>query len=221
METDQFLEQAVDFLIEQTGENKKQTKILTDFVIQKAKDNRSWDISYDLNNIASLVYNENHYQQLRQMSDKTWTDFLHLQKQIQIQKAKGVEAINKRSKLLHEKVINLHIDEASFSHRELLNQLEKGQSSNPSSIPSNRLLSQNENQQLLKKSASQYEQDALSRLQNDIDEWIDEVAHQRKNKQTLLEPYRETARSIFYSSCDLSNHTRVTRETRHKIVKWF
>ena len=186
LETDQFLEQAVDFLIEQTGENKKQTKILTDFVIQKAKDNRSWDISYDLNNIASLVYNENHYQQFRQMSNKTWTDFLHLQKQIQIQMAEGVEVINNRSKSLHEKIINLHIDEASFSHRELLNQLEKGQSSNPSSIPSKRLRSQNQNQQLLKKSASQYERDALSRLQSDIDEWIDEVAHQQ-NKQTLLE----------------------------------
>lgn len=184
-ETDQFLEQAVDFLIEQTGESKQQTKILTDFVIQKAKDNRSWDISYDLNNIASLVYNENHYQQLRQISDKTWTDFLQLQKQLQTLKANGVEAINNRSKSLYDKVINSNIDAASFSHRELLNQLEKGQSENPSSIPSNRLLSQNENQQLLKKSASQHEQDALSRLQNDIDKWIDEIAY-LQNKQTLL-----------------------------------
>ena len=41
LETEQFLEQAVDFLIEKTGENKQQTKTLTDFVIQKAKDNRS------------------------------------------------------------------------------------------------------------------------------------------------------------------------------------
>ena len=180
LETDQFIEQAVDFLIEQTGENKQQTKILTDFVIQKAKDNRSWDISYDLNNIASLIYNENHYQQLRQISDKTWTDFLQLQKQIQDHRANAILAINNRSKSLYDKVINLHIDEASFSHRELLNQLEKGRSENPSSIPSNRLLSQNKNQKLLKKSASQHEQDALRRLQNDIDEWIDEVAHQQK-----------------------------------------
>ena len=185
LETDQFLEQAVDFLIEQTGENNQQTKILIDFVIQKTKDNRSWDISYDLNSIASLVYNENHYQQLRQMSDKTWTDFLQLQKQIQAHIANAIEAINNRSKSLYDKVINLNIDEASFSHRELLNQLEKGQSENPSLIPSNRLLSQNENQQLLKKSASQHERDALSRLQNEIDEWINEVAYQRK-KQTFF-----------------------------------
>ena len=185
LETDQFLEKAVDFLIEQTGENKEQTIILTDFVIQKAKDNRSWDISYDLKNIASMVYNENHYQQLRQMSDKTWTDFLQLQKQIQVHKKNAIEAINSASRSLHQKVINLHIDEAAFTHRELLNQLEKGKSENPISIPSNRLLRQNENQQILKKSASQHEQDALSRLQNDIDEWIDEVAHQQK-KHTLF-----------------------------------
>jgi ATP-dependent exoDNAse (exonuclease V) beta subunit len=185
LETDQFLEQAVDFLIEQTGENKQQTKILTDYVIQKAKDNRSWDISYDLNNIASLVYNESHYKQLRQMSDKTWTDFLKLQKQVQVHKANVIETISNLSKSLYNKVINLKINEASFSHRELLNQLEKGQSKNPSAIPSNRLLSQNENQQLLKKSASKHEQDVLSHLQNDIDEWIDKVAHERK-KLTLL-----------------------------------
>ena len=185
LETEQFLEQAVDFLIEQTGENKQQTKTLTDFVIQKAKDNRSWDIAYDLNKIASLVYNENHYKQLRQMSNKTWTDFLQLQKQLQTHKASCVEVINNRSKSLYEKVIDSKIDEASFSHKELLSQLKKGQSENPISIPSNRLRGQNENQQLLKKSASQHEQDALSRLQSDIDEWIDEVTHQQK-KQTLL-----------------------------------
>ena len=185
LETDQFLEKAVDFLIEQTGENKQQTKILTDFVIQKAKGNRSWDISYDLNNIASLVYNENHYQKLRQLSDKTWTDFLQFQKQIQNLNANSVEATNKASKSLFDKVLELSIDESSFSHRELLNQLEKGQSENLISIPSNRLLSQNEKQQFLNKSASQHEQDALSRLQNEIDEWINYVAHQRK-KLTLL-----------------------------------
>ncbi len=185
LETDQFLEQAVDFLIEQTGENEQLTKILTDFVIQKAKDNRSWDVSYDLNNIASLAYNENHYQQLRQITDKSLTDFLELQKKLQTHKTTVIETINKRSKSLYNKVINLKIDDTLFSHRELLNQLEKGQSENPSSIPSNRLLIQNENQQLLKKSASQQEQDALSSLQNDIDKWIDEVTHQQK-KQTLI-----------------------------------
>ena len=44
LETDLLLEQAVDLLIEQTGENKQQTKILTGFVIQKASDNKSWDV---------------------------------------------------------------------------------------------------------------------------------------------------------------------------------
>ena len=185
LETEQFLEQAVDFLIEKTGENKQQTKTLTDFVIQKAKDNRSWDISYDLNSIASLVYNENHYQELRQMTDKTWADFVLLQTQLQTHKANALEAINYESKLLYEKMINSNIDETSFSHRELLNQLEKGQSENPHLVPSNRLLSQNKKQQVLKKSASQLEQEALNYLQSYISEWIDKVTYQQK-KLTLV-----------------------------------
>ena len=185
LETEQFLEQAVDFLIEKTGENKQQTKTLTDFVIQKAKDNRSWDISYDLNNIASLVYNENHYQELRQMTDKTWADFVLLQTQLQTHKANVLEAINYESKLLYEKMINSNIHETSFSHRELLNQLEKGQSENPHSVPSNRLLSQNKKQQVLKKSASQQEQEALNSFQGYISEWIDKVTYQQK-KLTLI-----------------------------------
>ena len=208
LETDQFLEQAVDFLIEQTGENKYLTKILTDFVIQKAKDNRSWDISYDLNNIASLIFNENHYQQLRQTSNKTWTNFLQLQKQIQTHKANSVETINNRSKSLYDKLIDLKINETSFSHRELLSQLEKGQSENPTAVPSKRLMNKNKNQQLLKKSAGQHEKHALSSLQNDIDDWIDEVAHQQK-KQTLLnliERYRvpfSTLHAIYQTTQEL------------------
>ena len=185
LETDQFLEQVTDLLLEQTGENKQQTKTLIDFVIQKATDNRSWDISFDMNNIAKLIYNENHYKELCQVRDKTWSDFLKLQKELETNKAKCVQAINNLSKLLYEKVINLKINEASFSHRELLNQLEKGQTKNPNSIPSNRLISQFQKQQLLKKSASLHEQNALSGLQNDIDEWIYKVSYKRK-KQTLL-----------------------------------
>ena len=185
LETDQFLEQVTDLLLEQTGENKQQTKTLIDFVIQKATDNRSWDISFDMNNIAALIYNENHYKELCQVRDKTWLDFLKLQKELETNKAKCVQAVNNLSKLLYEKVINLKINEASFSHRELLNQLEKGQTKNPNSIPSNRLISQFQKQQLLKKSASLHEQNALSGLQNDIDEWIYKVSYKRK-KQTLL-----------------------------------
>ncbi|MEC8239371.1 MAG: UvrD-helicase domain-containing protein, partial [Bacteroidota bacterium] len=185
LETDFLLEQAVDLLIEQTGENKQQTKILTDFVIQKASDNKSWDVRVDLNNIAPLVYNENHYNQLRQMNDKSWNDFLTLQKKIQIQKTLCVEATNKGSEQLYKKVIDSGIEEGSFSYKELIKQLQKGQSSNPTSIPSKRLLSLNENNQILNKSASQSEHSALASMQGDIDQWIEIVTLQQKTLNLL------------------------------------
>ena len=185
LETDLLLEQAVDLLIEQTGENKQQTKILTDFVIQKASDNKSWDVSVDLNNIAPLVYNENHYSQLRQINDKSWNDFLTLQKKIQIQKTVCVEAINKVSGQLYKKVIDSGIEEGSFSYKELIKQLQKGQLSNPKSVPSKRLLSLNENNQILKKSASQSDQSALASMLVDIDQWIEVVTIQQRTLNLL------------------------------------
>ena len=185
LETHLLLEQAVDLLIEQTGENKQQTKILTDFVIEKMNDNKSWNVGVDLNKIASLVYDENHYHQLRDLSDKTWNDFLILQQKIQEQKEACLEAIQKASKALHKKIIQSGIDESSFSFQELPKQLQKGQSDNPTSIPSKRLLSLIANHQLLKKSASQSEQSVLASLQSDIDHWIQSASVAQKTR-TLL-----------------------------------
>ena len=211
LETELLLEQAVDLLIEQTGENKQHTKILTDFVIQKASDNKSWDVSVDLNNIAPLVYNENHYNQLRQMNDKSWNDFLTLQKKIQIQKRVCVEAMNKGSEQLHKKVIDSGIEEGSFSYKELIKQLQKGQTSNPTSIPSKRLLSLNENNQILNKSASQSEQSALGSMQDDIEQWIEVVTLQQKalNLLELIDKQRvpfSALHAIYKTAQDLQKN---------------
>lgn len=185
LETQLLLEQAVDLLMEQTGGNKQQTKILTDFVIEKMKDNKSWNVGVDLNNIASLVYDENHYHQLRHLSDKTWNDFLVLQQNIKQQKQACLEAIQKESEQLHKKIIHSGIDESSFSFQELPKQLQKGQSDNPTSIPSKRVLSLVANHQLLKKAANPSEQSTLASLQSDIDHWIQAVSDLQKT-QTFL-----------------------------------
>ena len=172
LETDQFLEQAVDFLIEQAGDNDELTKTLKDFVIQKASQDKSWDIAYDLNKIASLVYNENHYNELRQISDKGWNEFSALGKVIRGLRHKHIKKLNTSSKALAEKVRETQVDESLFSHGELIKQLEKAQAKEITKIPSPRLVSLNDKGQLLKKTASQSDQNALAAIQNEIDEWI-------------------------------------------------
>mgnify|MGYP006259035823 FL=1 len=108
-----------------------------------------------------------------------------LQKKIQIQKTVCVEAINKVSGQLYKKVIDSGIEEGSFSYKELIKQLQKGQLSNPKSVPSKRLLSLNENNQILKKSASQSEQSALASMLVDIDQWIEVVTIQQRTLNLL------------------------------------
>ena len=82
-------------------------------------------------------------------------------------------------------MIDSGIEEGSFSYKELIKQLQKGQLSNPKSVPSKRLLLLNENNQILKKSAIQSEHSALASMLVDIDQWIEVVTIQQKTLNLL------------------------------------
>ena len=55
LDTDSLLNEAVDSLIAKAGTDKELTKILVDFAIEKADDDKSWDVSRDFNSIAKLL----------------------------------------------------------------------------------------------------------------------------------------------------------------------
>ena len=76
LDTEALLNEAVDSLIAKAGTDKKLTKILIDFAIEKADDDKSWDISNDLNKIAKKLTNENDIPHLKEaLKDKTLDDF--------------------------------------------------------------------------------------------------------------------------------------------------
>lgn len=77
-----LLHQAVDRLIAQAGTNKKLTKVLVDFAIEKADDDKSWDVSYDFNKIAKLLVNENDRFFIEQLKHKNLEDFETLKAQL-------------------------------------------------------------------------------------------------------------------------------------------
>ena len=82
MDTQFVLQQAVDMLIAKIGFDAQLTKILIDFALEKIDDDKSWDITFDLNNIAKLLLNENHIQKLRKIESKTFDDFNELKKEL-------------------------------------------------------------------------------------------------------------------------------------------
>ncbi|WP_426431991.1 UvrD-helicase domain-containing protein [Winogradskyella sp. HB-48] len=88
LDQERLLNEAVDKLISRAGDNETLTQTLVDFAIEKADDDKSWDISYDFNKIAKLLVNENDISAIETFKDKTIEDF-------KILKSDLIKAINK------------------------------------------------------------------------------------------------------------------------------
>uniref|UniRef100_UPI00404B32BB UvrD-helicase domain-containing protein n=3 Tax=Gelidibacter sp. TaxID=2018083 RepID=UPI00404B32BB len=80
-----ILAKAVDHLIDKAGTDKALTKVLVDFAIEKADEDKSWDVSYDFNKIAKLLINETDIPFIETIKDKTLDDFKALKSKIGIQ----------------------------------------------------------------------------------------------------------------------------------------
>ena len=78
LDKDALLNEAVDQLISKAGEEKLVSDVLIDYALEKADDDKSWDISLDLNEIAKLLQDENELPHLRKLKDKTLEDFNEL-----------------------------------------------------------------------------------------------------------------------------------------------
>ena len=73
-----LLGEAVDSLISKAGINKSLTKVLIDFAIEKADEDKSWDVSYDFYKIAKLLINENDLPFIEALSNKSLKNFSEL-----------------------------------------------------------------------------------------------------------------------------------------------
>ena len=82
LDQDALLNEAVDSLISKAGTDDALTKILVDFAIEKADDDKSWDIAFDFNKIAKLLVNENDIPFIETLKDKTLDDFKTLKTQL-------------------------------------------------------------------------------------------------------------------------------------------
>lgn len=88
LETDEILEEAVDSLIAQAGKDNTLTRALVDFALAKADDDKSWDITKDLNDIARLITVENNFGALDQLKDKNLQDFARFETELRKEIAK-------------------------------------------------------------------------------------------------------------------------------------
>ncbi len=83
LDTDLLLGEAIANLIYKAGEDQQITKILIDFAIEKIDDDKSWDITFDLNKIGKLLFNENETKHLKSLVDIPIHEFLNFKTQLQ------------------------------------------------------------------------------------------------------------------------------------------
>lgn len=80
LDTKTILAKAVDQLIDKAGIEKELTKVLVDFALEKADDDKSWDVAFDFNQIAQLLVNENELPFIESLKGKSLEDFSNLKK---------------------------------------------------------------------------------------------------------------------------------------------
>ena len=82
MDAVSLLNEAVDVLISKIGTDKQLTKLLIDFSLDKADEDKSWDISRELNTFARILLNEDDVEHFRRLTDKKIEDFTSLQEKL-------------------------------------------------------------------------------------------------------------------------------------------
>ena len=75
LDTEDVLQEAIGNVLLKVGEDDKLTRLLIDFALQKADDDKSWDIALDLYRVSKLLLNENEVKHLGLLKDKTLEDF--------------------------------------------------------------------------------------------------------------------------------------------------
>ena len=116
MDAVSLLNQAVDVLISKIGTDKKLTKLLIDYSLDKTDDDKSWDISKDLNEFARILLNEDDVQHFRGLSNKKLEDFTNLKTKL-YKRQKEIDQLQREVGKLGLKIIDeATLDPVSYTH---------------------------------------------------------------------------------------------------------
>lgn len=120
-----LLDEAIDNVIARVGKEDMLTKIVLDFTIEKAKEDKSWDITYDLQNIGLLLLSENHIAHIDTFKDKTIDDFLQLKKTLFAKREKTKENIVKTAESFFEILTENQLEATDFTGKYVFNYFQK------------------------------------------------------------------------------------------------
>jgi len=184
MDAVSLLNEAVDVLISKIGKDKELTKTLIDFSIQKANEDKSWDITFDLKEIAKLLLNENDASHIEKLQKKPIQDFIDLKNKLYKQQQEIEKKFNEIGIESLQLIDNLQVDYKDFYRsqlptyfKNLAYSIDKIKFSKESSLAKNI-----ESENFYSKSKPQVIKDA-------IDSIIPELIEQYKKSEILFQDY--------------------------------
>ena len=111
LDQNEVINKAVDNLISKIELNDERSKNIINFSSEKTQNDKSWDITKDLKDIAELIFNENNFSELDSLKDSEVRDFERWKKNLR----EKIKKINSETKILATNTIKM-IDEREISH---------------------------------------------------------------------------------------------------------
>lgn len=125
LDSDELLQEAVDAVISKAGIDLELTDLLVDFSIDKADNDKSWDISKELKDVGALLLNENNREEIALFSEKTLEDFVKVRDFLR----QEIKRITEETKELGQSILDLietkGIDKTSFSGQYFVKHVER------------------------------------------------------------------------------------------------
>ena len=119
MDGTKLISEAVDVLISKIGLNKELTDILVAFSLQKVEDDKAWDVSKELNTIASILINETDAGYIQSLQMKTISDFQNIEKLLKSNKSKIETLFEENGKKGLDLIEQTGLEHKSFSSADL------------------------------------------------------------------------------------------------------
>ncbi|NAS12464.1 UvrD-helicase domain-containing protein [Poritiphilus flavus] len=102
LDTNALLDEAIERLLNKAGEDKKLTALLIAFALDKADEDRHWEITTDLTKVGKLLFEESQTEHLEPLKVKNTEDFLALRKVLLQEIAVAEERMKLKAKQILE-----------------------------------------------------------------------------------------------------------------------
>ncbi|WP_267740434.1 UvrD-helicase domain-containing protein [Myroides injenensis] len=115
LDSDELLQEAVDAVIAKAGVDTELTELLIDFSIDKADNDKSWDITRELKDVGALLLNENNREEISLFAEKTLEDFVVVRDYLRKEIKSITDYTKSLGKQIEEIIAQKGMDSKSFS----------------------------------------------------------------------------------------------------------